>query len=159
MTHKEIEKWLGRFSIFNYTITPDSVVNVNGSVKLCRCKYESLPVQFGEVTGHFWLANDSNVLSFKGFPHTVGGQLGFNGSRVKSLSGINKIVKRVDGVVVCNKNTTHILGLLLIKGPTKIEIDSDGPINQIMNKYVGTGDILSAQDELIDAGFIDQARL
>jgi hypothetical protein len=46
----------------------------------------------------------------------------------------------------------------LIKGITHIDID-EGPIDAIMNKYVGTGDILSAQDELIDAGLFDQARL
>jgi hypothetical protein len=45
----------------------------------------------------------------------------------------------------------------LIPGITKFFIYS--PIDSIFNKYVGTGDILSAQDELIDAGFIDQARL
>jgi hypothetical protein len=32
-------------------------------------------------------------------------------------------------------------------------------LTHIFNKYVGTGDILSAQDEMIDAGLIDQARL
>jgi hypothetical protein len=51
------------------------------------------------------------------------------------------------------------LGLLLIDGICKFDIDTRGPIDAIFNKYVGTGDILSAQDELIDAGFIEQARL
>jgi hypothetical protein len=49
--------------------------------------------------------------------------------------------------------------VLLIDGITGFNIDSDGPIDKILNKYKGTGDILSAQDELIDAGFIEQARL
>jgi hypothetical protein len=57
----------------------------------------------------------------------------------------------------CDEKVTHILGLLLIEGITHITIS--GPIDRIMNKYLGTGDILSAQDELIDAGLTDQARL
>jgi hypothetical protein len=46
----------------------------------------------------------------------------------------------------------------LIDGITSFNID-DGSIDAIFNKYRGTGDIISAQDELIDAGFIEQARL
>jgi hypothetical protein len=66
----------------------------------------------------------------------------------------------INGMVICsNANVTHILGLGLIKGIVRYQIDNDGPIDAIFNKYVGTGDILSIQDELIDAGFIDQARL
>jgi hypothetical protein len=48
---------------------------------------------------------------------------------------------------------------LLIEGITHINVTGSRPVSQILNKYRGTGDILSAQDELIDAGLTDQARL
>jgi hypothetical protein len=89
-----------------------------------------------------------------------------------SLSGVDKIIKHVEDQFICGpvplsdkriaqKNVTHLLGLLLVNGITRFRVDYNfpGPIDEILNKYVGTGDILSAQDELIDAGFIDQARL
>jgi hypothetical protein len=53
---------------------------------------------------------------------------------------------------------THLLGFLLVKEITKFDT-GNGAVDDIFNKYVGTGDILSAQDELIDAGYTDQARL
>jgi hypothetical protein len=76
-----------------------------------------------------------------------------------TLSGIDKMLPHINGSITCEVPVTHALGLLLIKGVTHINIDNNGPIDRIMNKYLGTGDILSAQDELIDAGFIDHARL
>jgi hypothetical protein len=69
------------------------------------------------------------------------------------------MLPQVNGSIRCNVPVSHSLGLLLIKGVTHISIDLGGPIDHIMNKYIGTGDILSAQDELIDGGFIDHARL
>jgi hypothetical protein len=85
--------------------------------------------------------------------------ISFSGFHIPSLTGIHKEFDFIYGHFTGPHNaTTHILGLLLIQGILSIKID-DGPIDKIMNKYVGTGDILSAQDELIDAGFTDQARL
>ena len=118
----------------------------------------TLPVQFGKVRGGFFY-NGAPITSLKGAPYVSGG---FNcrGTKIKSLSSIDKRIKQVNGWFWCDKETTHILGTLLIDGITRFNIDGlKGPLTQIMNKYVGTGDILSAQDELIDAGFIDQARL
>jgi len=180
--HAKIKKWLDKHNIQNYTIRPDGVVDVDGDAILTRRAMSSiftLPVQFGIVDGNFD-CSESQLTSLKGCPYHVG--RGFNcygtkitsleyapqyiGSRfvcfetrITSLTGIDKIVKHIGGTVWYNEKSTHILGLLLIKGITRIDIDNGGPIDEIMNKYVGTGDILSAQDELIDAGFTDQARL
>jgi hypothetical protein len=92
------------------------------------------------------------------------------------MSGIDKLIRHVSGSFNCssffnsgnptfnNTKVTHVLGILLIEGVTHIRVDSNrgapkGHIDKIMNKYLGTGDIISCQDELIDAGFILQARL
>jgi hypothetical protein len=78
---------------------------------------------------------------------------------VVDLSGIHKLLPCVNGKITCSAPVSHILGLLLIDGVTHINVDHGGPIDAIMNKYLGTRDILSAQDELLDAGRKDYARL
>jgi hypothetical protein len=158
-THEEIKVWLDDHNITTYTIRPDGIVDVDGNLILRNVAESSIPVQFGRVTGYFRCAN-TNLISLKGAPYSVvGGGVFCSQTKIKSLSGVDKIIKEMDGVFMCNAAVTHLLGLLLIKGVVHISIDNGGPIDKIFNKYVGTGDILSAQDELIDAGLIDQARL
>jgi hypothetical protein len=158
---EEIEKWLKSYNITGYYIHPNGVVDVDNSVDLNECRCDSLLVHFGSINGSFYFQNDSSVLSFEGFPHIVRGHIICHTSRIRSMSGLYKVIKLIRGGIVCHKETTHILGLLTIPGLISLDVDSDNgdSINRIMNKYIGTGDILSAQDELIDAGFIDQARL
>jgi hypothetical protein len=83
-----------------------------------------------------------------------------------SLSGIDKIVKSCKGIVNCSPYVTCILGLLLIEDVESYNLNSGalGPndgeaLTRLFNKYKGTGDIIALQDELIDAGLTNQARL
>jgi hypothetical protein len=158
----EIQKWLfqrammRRGSPNDYTVTPDGVVNSNSDMYLQRC--EGIPIQLGTINGNFSFAGTSSADSFEGFPHTIKGHFSLYTSKINSVTGIDKVIKCINGDIVLNHNSTHLLGLLLIQGVNKIDVDR-GPVDVILNKYLGTGDILSAQDELIDAGFIDQARL
>jgi hypothetical protein len=156
--HAEIKNWLDNHYIKNYTIRPDGVVDVDGHTEV-RTKEKILPVQFGIITSTFSCEGSYSLISIKGFPQYVHHDFFCDESGIKSLSGIDKVIKEIKGGFYCDRDVTHILGLLLVKGITKFDIDSEGPIDRIMNKYIGTGDILSAQDELIDAGFTDQARL
>jgi hypothetical protein len=159
MTHTEIEAWLDVHKIEHYTIKSDGVVDVRGNVVLETFKGHTIPVQFGQVGGKFNVSR-TRLTSLRGCPHTVnGGAFSCNGSSIISLHDIHKQIKHIGGNFFCNSNTTHLLGLLLIDGINYFNIDGGGPIDKIFNKYVFTGDILSAQDELIDAGFIEQARL
>jgi hypothetical protein len=156
--HAEIKKWLDNHYIKNYTIRPDGIVDVSGKLDL-NCTEMILPVQFGKV-GRDFDCRKSNLISLKGMPQFVGHDFFCNNDKIKSLSGIDKIIKHIGYEFYCDPDVTHILGLLLIQGITYIDVDGvEGPVDKIMNKYIGIGDILSAQDELIDAGFTDQARL
>jgi hypothetical protein len=160
--HKKIKDWidLNCWAIGDYTIRPDGIVDVNGDAGIRNTfQGNTIAIQFGKVSGKFGCAG-TLLTSLKGMPqYCYGEYYSVFQTKIKSLSGIDKIIKHITGVFYCNEDVTHILGLLLIPGLKGICIDDDGPIDQIMNKYVGTGDILSAQDELIDAGFTDQARL
>jgi hypothetical protein len=153
-----IEQWLNLEDIKNYTIRPDGIVDVNGSVHVKEFKGTTLPIQFGNVA-EFFSCRGTYLTSLQGMPSVIGGSFNCENTHISSLSGIDKIIKHIGKKFACRKITTHILGLLLIEGIILIDVDGNGPIDKIMNKYVGTGDILSAQDELINAGLIDQARL
>jgi hypothetical protein len=175
-----IERWLSLHGINNYSISQtDRVVDVSGSVRLARIDTGLAPVQFGHVTGTFDCSY-SGITSLHGSPRSVGGDFVCHSTKITSLEGapqfigcsfscgdsnitsfhdVHKQIKHIGGSFYCSHDVTHLLGLLLIDGITGFHIDRDGPIDKIFNKYVGTGDILSAQDELIDAGFIEQARL
>jgi hypothetical protein len=166
-THEEIKKWLDQYEIRNYIINPNGVVDVNDNVmfhydngKFDPKSIVTIPIKFGIVTGSFSYYRTS-VSSIKSAPSIIGGSFHCNNSNITSLSGVDKIVKQIRGRFIGDENQTHLLGLLLIPGITTFRINdtSIGLIDKIMNKYLGTGDILSAQDELIDAGLIDQARL
>jgi hypothetical protein len=156
--HAKIKKWLDNIEgDCDYTIRPNGVVDVNGDLDLSQVRDKILPVQFGKVLGRIAYGRAS-LTSLQGAPEYVKYDFSCWGTPIKSFSGVDKIVKHVGQTFLVSADATHLLGLLLIDGIKLIHCDG-GPIDAILNKYIGTGDILSAQDELIDAGFIDQARL
>jgi hypothetical protein len=110
------------------------------------------------IIGSFSCVN-TDTSSLEGCPQSVGGSFYCTDTKITSLHDIHKQIKHIGGSFHCDSNITHLLGILLIDGITEIDVDDGGSLDKIFNKYVGTGDILSAQDELIDAGFIEQARL
>jgi hypothetical protein len=158
LTHDEKIIWLDSMAIQKYTIRLDGIVDVDNNVDLVIFKGSVLPVQFGKVSGYFSCA-ETTISSLQGVPQSIGGSFGCYKSKILSLHNIHNHVKHIGKGLLCGNYTTHLLGLLLIDGIIIFNIDSGGPIDKIFNKYVGTGDIISAQDELIDAGFIEQARL
>jgi hypothetical protein len=83
-----------------------------------------------------------------------------------SLHNIERIIKSVHGTISCSPYVTNMLGLLLIEDVVGFNMESmalgpnDGEaLTRLFNKYKGTGDIIALQDELIDAGLTNQARL
>ena len=52
-TREEIEAWLQKMEIENYTINDDLSVDVNGIVRLSSTQLTSFPVQFRNVDGNF----------------------------------------------------------------------------------------------------------
>lgn len=155
-------KTLGIESGFSIRVTDGStVVDLNNEDNGIVYR-EPLRVQFGRVNGHFSVKGDETTpdtpkTSFVGFPHTITGCLSLFGSDFKNLSGIDKEIKFIGQEIVLNNDSTHMLGLLQIGGTGKFDIDR-GVLNKIMNKYRDSQDVLSAQDELLDAGMIEIAR-
>jgi hypothetical protein len=159
-----IDTWLRKNAVSNYAISDEGVVDVIGRLELGRnangkpLGITAIPLQFGTVTGNF-SCTGSEISLLNGMPRVVGGNAFFNATKIRSLRGIEKCIQHIDEGFYCDAQVTNVLGLLFIKGLKFVNIDQNGPVDRVINKYLGTGDILSAQDELIDAGCIEQARL
>ena len=134
---REITAWLVRMNIKNYSIQPNGIVDVNGDVNLYNKKLTSIPVQFGSV-GEDFDCSYNNLTSFH---------------------NIHKIIKSIGEEFLCDdhKIKSHILGLLLIKNLKQIYGIKD--VENIINKYLPLGDIHLCQEELIQAGFPEYAKL
>lgn len=164
-TPLEVLEWLNRHNIKQAVIGSNLVVDTQASISLTNFKGSELPIRFATVNGYFD-ASCTPIASIQGFPHTINGSFTCNNTKIVSLSGIDKVIKRIDGRIICS-HPTHMLGLLLIEGVKEITISSNGMthgkewtnLSKIMNKHLMTRDILAAQDELIDVGYIEQARL
>jgi hypothetical protein len=182
-SYQKSAQFLKEYRIPGCIIASDGTISKTGSVDLIYFPGDRLPVQFGSVSGDFD-AHDIPLTSMIGFPTRVGGSLRLNQTPINSLdgipriigrdlhlvdtdihslSGISKLVESIGGKVIIGSTQTHLLGLLVISGVKQIIINSlmnvSDPVAKILNKYVGTGDTISAQDELLDAGFTDRARL
>lgn len=151
----EIRKWLHANGIYKGFTVVNGIVHGNENIEI---KSGIIPFQFGTINGHFSVVAKDVPLGFKGFPHHINGHLGIYDSNIVNLSGIHKVIKYIGHTVVCRPDVTHVLGLLMIDGIKKIDSDRD-KIDEILNKYLPTQDVIMAQDELIDAGFIEQAKL
>ena len=98
-----------------------------------------------------------------------------------SLKGIHKHFTNINGIIFCDglKIKSHILGVVKIKGVTELSLGADWrksfegtktpnkgfEFGEILMKYLPAskrykgGDILDCQDELIEAGFEEYAKL
>ena len=127
-------KWLASVGVTNYTIRDDGIVDVNGLVRLVSMGLHAIPIQFGHVSGSFYCSYNK-LTSLAGAPQSVG------------------------NTFLCENNPQlKILSIFKIKGITEIYHEGENILNKYYNPD-GSGDIIAAQDELIDAGFGDIARL
>ncbi len=120
---KDIESWLKKIGINNYSINDDLTVDVDGNVDLIGREINSMPVQFGKVYGDFNV--DKNKLtSLKGCPEIVMGSFCCS---LNNLTSLDYCPKRIGESFTCYKNQlTSLSGM-----PKKINcnfICSQNPI-------------------------------
>lgn len=128
-------------------------------------KLKSLKGSPVEVTGYFRCSDNPELTSLEGAPKEVSDN--FHCSRnhkLTSLKGIHKQVTKIDGMIyafMCPIKS-HVLGLLLIKGLTGVELDNQ-EVEDILNKYLpntrGNKALIECQSELLDANLEDYAEL
>ncbi len=86
-TIKDIEKWLNKHEITNYSITANLNVNVNGDVNLRdKLSEVQLPIRFEKVNGYFDISNNQ-LESLEGCPEIVQKDFDCSENRLTSLFG------------------------------------------------------------------------
>jgi len=156
---KEIKKWLDEMEIERYKINPDNTVDVEGSVIIYHKRLTIIPVQFRNVKYHF-ICDNNKLDSFIGMPSNIGGDLYLDNNNISSLHNLHKHLKKLDHKFFCDQNPikSHILSVFFIKGLNFIEIDNK-QVQKIVNDNLNEGDVHKCQEELIQAGFEEFAKL
>jgi hypothetical protein len=114
------------------------------------------------VGGTFY-CNSNQLTSLKGAPSAVSGDFYCGRNQLTSLEDIHKQIKEISGGFYATGNPikSHVLGVLLIHGVTEIKMGSI-KVQNILNGHLpskGMESVLECQDELIDAGLEDFAKL
>ena len=134
--------------------------SVSGYFSCYGNKLTSLQGATQSVAGDFFCSNNK-LTSLQGAPQSVGGDFYCGNNKLTSLHDIHKQIKSIKGTFYCDddKIKSHILGLLLIKDLK--ELDGIKEVENIINKHLVAGDhdVHMCQEDLIQAGFPEMARL
>ena len=82
--YNQVKNWLDEMRVKNYTINDDLTVDVNGHVNLSEFRLTEIPIQFGRVTGIFYIDRNS-LTSLKGCPNYVGSKLSCSHNKLTTL--------------------------------------------------------------------------
>ena len=152
----------GDFACYNNNLT--SLEGVPSVVSgYFSCPYNKLTSLEGApsvVNGYFNCSNN-NLTSLEGAPSVVNNDFSCDNNKLTSLAGIHKIIKEIHGYATFDNNPikSNVLGLMRIKGLTKVYLDNK-QVMDILNKYLtGDRDIIRCQSELLDAGLEEYAKL
>jgi hypothetical protein len=91
MNRQQIEAWLIKHNITNYTINENLTVNVDDSVTLYAKQLIELPFKFGKVSGCFDIASNK-IASLYNCPDYVGGYFDCSLNRLTSLEYCPKYI-------------------------------------------------------------------
>ena len=101
------------------------------------------------------------ITSLDGIPSFIDGHAYMFNNKIASLHNIHKQIKHLNGYFNAKSNpiTSHVLGLLLIDGLKGVWMDHL-QVETILNDHIqGDRDIFACQEELIEAGLEDFAKL
>jgi hypothetical protein len=132
--------------------------SVGGDFNCNNTKITSLVGAPQSVGGDFFCINEK-ITSLEGAPQRVGGHFVCNYTKITSLAGAPKSVGR-NFVCFGTPLVNHLLAFFKTPAIKSVKIGNEAA-DAILNKYLASADrdMLMCQDELIDAGFGDTARL
>lgn len=144
---------------------------VNGTFD-CSWNYRLTSLKGGptEVDGKFDCNNCEQLTSLEGAPAIINGDFEcYNNVNIKSLQNIHKQIKQINGEAAFQgcKIASHVLGLLKIKGLTKVTFSTGHykqedlkKLEEIINKHLaGTRNVFTCLPELEAAGLEEYAQL
>ncbi len=173
----QIKRWLDEYEISKYLINPDHTVSVDNRVDIKNCNLKSIPVKFKHIYGDFNCSNNQ-LTDLSWAPDITEGNFDCSYNQLTSMAGVPRTVEYT---IFCNVNPFHtfknihkmttckrvLLPMSPIKGvlcwllvPNIVQVAcGHNDVAIILNKHLNTTDILSVQEELIDAGLGEWAKL
>ena len=146
-TDREIEKWLEKMGVWQYTINNDKSVSSNGDVDLWDRDTTYIPVKFATVNGYFATGANVPLYSLKGCPDLVsgeftcaftqnltsldyvpshiGGEFSCQDNKIIDFHNIHKRINYIGNLLVCDSKVENILGIFFIKGLNYIHLSNE----------------------------------
>ena len=146
----------------NLTTLEGGPSKINGDYMVYENKLQSLKGAPQNIV-HNLNCSGNSLTSLEGAPQEME-NFSCNRNKLTSLKGVHKIIKKMNGVFSASTNpiTSHVLGILLIKGCRGIELDNQKVV-KIVNKYLPNNDgmvaVLKCQEELFAADLDEYAQL
>lgn len=107
------------------------------------------------IRGSF-VCSDTKINSLEHVPHTIEQFLICNDTNIVTFKDVHKLSKVVAYKIICSP-ATNMLGLTLLNVKHIETENDDNRIGSILSQHIG--DPLAAQEALLDAGFIKEAKL
>lgn len=105
MIEREVGRICKEYSIRNYSINDNGLVDVDGSVTIYGgIRLDKIPLKFGRVDGNFDCARN-NLKSLEGCPEWINGSFNCEENNLTSLKGCPKYI-RYDFLCMMNKLTS-----------------------------------------------------
>ena len=187
-TKSEIKDILAQWGVSesSYHIDSDLSVTLYEKFELYRYDDTTLPFKFKYSFEDFTIKK-GRLVSAKGVPDATGasfslafcrqisnieylpkiigerkpGYMNLLGTNIKSLHNIHKYITSINDTLYLNLETTHLLGLFFIKDLKVVSSFSDAndKAYQIVTAHLTGGrDVHACQEELIEAGYVQEAR-
>lgn len=177
-----IEKWMySHVHNHRFQVSPDGFIHYLEDLQLV-VNEPKLPdyIQFGRVMGDFKIEGPlttmagfprhvqgscrlgSNMLinSIEGMPERIGRDFDIENTHIDELHNIHKYCKSIGGSIIAKHLRSNILGTMLVEHLKSVHFDRHKAA-QILNHHLlsEARDIHACQQELIDAGYPDLAKL
>jgi hypothetical protein len=124
------------------------------------CDLRSLKYSPKKVNKDFYCYDNLKLKTLEGSPEYVEGD--FDCSFNNSLTSLSFLPKHIGGYLIAAEIPLVKNYLVIFKskhiGGIELQFDNDTKIQDIINKYLPTKDIIGCQDELIEAGLEEYAR-
>jgi len=137
-------------------------MNVNGDFDGADIQLRSLKNSPPKV-GQSFRCNSNKLQSLEGAPMIVGYNVWAYDNPIQHLKGIGKDYSvEINGFLDIDRCPikSHMLGILKIKKLDRIHFNFNRKVRDIINKHLESDrDILACQEELIEAGLKEYARL
>lgn len=138
---------------------------INGDFDCSGTKIKSLHGSPSRVGGHFD-CSDTAIVSLEGAPPHVDGYFSFHHTKITSLHDVHKHLKYVgDFLWLPHTLTSHVLGVMFIKGLQEVLFfgheanEKQEQVVAIINKHLPGGNPHDVQQELIEVGLLEFAKI